>query len=339
MARSTVYNDNLTDDYDKVSPRNRRLVKEYIQYCKSNDKSPKTQQQYESWLKVFFCWNYRENGDKFFVDLKKRDFVYYFGYLRDLGMSPNRIASLKSCLSSLSTEIELLYEDEYPNFHNQLRGLEPVHITTVREKTVLSVEEVERMLKTLTDEKEYQIACYVALVCSCGARKSELLQMKTSFFTDENLVFDGYMYCTPQVRSKGRGKIGKLLKKYVIKELFDPYLKNWLEERKEKGIETDNLFVTEKDGQWVPATVSTANMFARRISKRFGIDFYTHSGRHFFCTYLKKMDLPDDIVVQIIGWNEKTGSTMVSIYDDTDKNEKIEKFFRSRSAGNEAKGE
>ena len=51
------------------------------------------------------------------------------------------------------------------------------------------------------------------------------------------------------------------------------------------------------------------------------------------------MDLPDDIVVQIIGWNEKTGSTMVSIYDDTDKNEKIEKFFRSRSAGNEAKGE
>ena len=32
MARSTVYNDNLTDDYDKDSPRNRRLVKEYIQY-------------------------------------------------------------------------------------------------------------------------------------------------------------------------------------------------------------------------------------------------------------------------------------------------------------------
>ena len=46
MARSTVYNENLTSDYEKVSPQNRQLVKQYIQYCKSNDKSPKTQQQY-----------------------------------------------------------------------------------------------------------------------------------------------------------------------------------------------------------------------------------------------------------------------------------------------------
>ena len=37
MARSTVYNENLTSDYEKVSPQNRQLVKQYIQYCKSND--------------------------------------------------------------------------------------------------------------------------------------------------------------------------------------------------------------------------------------------------------------------------------------------------------------
>lgn len=335
MARSTVYNENLTSDYEKVSPQNRQLVKQYIQYCKSNDKSPKTQQQYEAWLKVFFCWNYKENGDKFFVNLKKRDFVYYFGYLRDLGMSPNRIASLKSCLSSLSTEIELLYEDEYPNFHNQLRGLEPVHIATVREKTVLSNEEVQNILKVLTDEKEYQMACYVALVCSCGARKAELLQMKTSFFTKEAEVFDGYMYCTPQIRSKGRGKMGKLIKKYVIKEAFDPYLENWMKERAEKGIDSEYLFVTNKNGKWVPANVSTANMFARKISKKFGIDFYTHSGRHYFCTLLKSMQLPDSVVTLIFSWSSPD---MIKVYNDVSDEEILSDFFKKKPAG-EAKGE
>ena len=79
MGRSTVYNDNITSSWDKVSKENKQLVNDFIKYCKSNDKSPQTIHQYEEWLKVFFCWNYDENDDKFFVDLKRRDFVYYFG--------------------------------------------------------------------------------------------------------------------------------------------------------------------------------------------------------------------------------------------------------------------
>ena len=58
MGRSTVYNNNLTDDWSKVSSENQNLVKDFIRYCKSNDKSPMTITQYEEWLKVFFCWNY-----------------------------------------------------------------------------------------------------------------------------------------------------------------------------------------------------------------------------------------------------------------------------------------
>lgn len=216
-------------------------------------------------------------------------------------MSPNRIAALKSCLSSLSTEIELLYEDEYPKFHNQLRGLEPVHITTVREKTVLSNEQVDKILNTLTEEKEYQLACYIALVCSSGARKAELLQMKPSFFVPENEVFDGYMYCTPQIRTKGRGKRGKLIKKYIIKDSFQPYFDNWMAERKRLGINNEVLFVSKRGGEYVDATISTANTFARQISTKFNIDFYSHSGRHRFCTLLKSMQLPDNVVTLIFG--------------------------------------
>ena len=139
-------------------------------------------------------------------------------------MSANRIASLKSVLSSLSSEIELLYEDVYPEFHSQIRGLETVHISTVRTKTVISDEDMVKILQSLVDKKEYQVACYLALACASGSRKAELLQMKVSFFDEGHEVFDGYMYCTPEIRSKGRGKQGKIIKKYVIKSLFKPFL-------------------------------------------------------------------------------------------------------------------
>lgn len=336
MGRSTVYNDNITSSWDEVSKENKQLVNDFIKYCKSNDKSPQTIHQYEEWLKVFFCWNYDENDDKFFVDLKRRDFVYYFGWCRDLGMSANRIASLKSVLSSLSSEIELLYEDVYPQFHNQLRALEPVKISTVREKTVISNQQMTEILEKLVEEKEYQIACYLALACASGSRKAELLQMKASFFTPEREVFDGYMYCTPEIRSKGQGKRGKIIKKYVIKELFQPFLNLWLKEREEKGITMDSLFVTKKDGEYVPATVSTANSFAAKISKIFGIDYYAHSSRHFFCTYLKRMKLPDDVITQIFGWSN---SDMIKIYSDIPAEEILGEFFTNFIKNTEVKGE
>jgi len=327
MGRSTVYNNNLTTDWENVSEANKKLVRDFIRYCKSSDRSPQTMHQYEEWLKVFFCWNYKENGDQFYINLKKRDFVYYFGWCRDLGMSANRIASLKSVLSSLSSEIELLYEDEYPNFHNQLRGLEAIKISTVRPKTIIGDEEMINILQKLVEAKEYQTACYLALACASGSRKAELLQMKPTFFTKEAEVFDGYMYCTPEVRSKGSGKKGKLIKKYVIKEIFKPFFDLWMEERARLGITNSSLFVTKKNGEYVSATVSTANSFAAKISKMFNIEYYSHSSRHFFCTYLKNLNLPNDAIVQIVGWSENSGDSMIAIYDDTDKNSKIEKYF------------
>ena len=333
--RSTVYHNDITKDYDKVSEANRKLVKQFLQYAKSNDKSPQTIKQYESWLKVFFCWNYAENDDKFFVNLKKRDFVSYFGYLRDLDVSSNRIAALKSVLSALSNEIELLYEDEYPTFKNQLRSLEPIHITTVREKTVLSNEDLINILNKLVEQKEYQEACYLALVCASGSRKAELLQMKVNFFVPENEVFDGYMYATPMIRSKGRGKEGKKIKKYVIKEAFKPYLDLWLAERERLHIDSEYLFVSTKTKQPTPATISTANSFAKKISTVGGVDFYSHSGRHFFATLLKRKNFPDDIVVQIFSWQS---SEMLKIYNDIPPEEYMQDFFKTLNK-KEAEGE
>lgn len=324
MGRMTIYNAEITQSWDSVSEENKTLYRDFIRYCQSTNKSPQTLTQYKEWLKIFFCWNYDENNDKFFIDLKKRDFVYYFGWLQDKGMSANRVAALKSVLSSFASEIELLDEDLYPNFRNQLRGLEPIHIDTVREKTVLSPDKLEQILQNLVDSKCYQEACYLALVCASGARKAELLQMKVSFFTRETEAFNGYMYVTPLIRSKGRGKEGKKIKKYVIKEMFLPYLTLWLEQREKQNIKSEWLFVTKKGDQYIQATISTANSFAQKISKLNDTDFYAHSGRHYFCSLLRSMNLPDEAIRLIFSWES---ANLIQIYDDTPVDDRLAKWF------------
>ena len=62
MARTTVYNEDLSKEWQIINPKNQKLLKEFIRYCVANDKSLQTCTQYESQLKIFFCWNYRENN-------------------------------------------------------------------------------------------------------------------------------------------------------------------------------------------------------------------------------------------------------------------------------------
>lgn len=40
--------------------------------------------------------------------------------------------------------------------------------------------------------------------------------MKMSYFTDDALEFDGALYKTPKIRTKGRGKLGKQLNKFIL---------------------------------------------------------------------------------------------------------------------------
>ena len=320
MARSTVYNAGLTQDIDKINPKNKELLKSALSYYKSLDRTATTLSIYKNQLEIFFCWNYKENGDKFFIDLRKRDFINFIGYARtELHSSSNRIASLKAVLSSFSNAIEIMYDEEYPHFCNLVRNLEVVIKTPLREKTVLSEGQVEEYLKTLVDMGKYQLACYLALLASSGCRKSEMIQMKTKFFDEAHEVFDGFMYKTDNIRSKGRGSAGKVISRYVIKGTFRPYLDLWLKQREEKGIDTEYLFVAKNNGVY-----STMDSFAETLSKLFGIDFYNHCVRHYFCTKLKRNKLPDEVVVEILHWSSPD---MVKIYNDTPQEEMLSQYL------------
>jgi site-specific recombinase XerD len=325
MGRKTVYNSIVsTDLYSQVSKENKELIAEFLEYLRSTDKSPQTISQYENDAKIFFVWNLQFNNNKFFVELGKRDVMKYQNYLlNELKQSSSRIRRLKATISSMSNFIESMMDDLYPTFRNIINKVPAPAKQSVREKTVLTEEQVEFLLNYLVENKRYQQACAFALGIASGARKSELLRYKVSFFKDEYIKY-GALYKTPEtIKTKGRAK-GKFIYKYTLVNKFKPYFELWMNERKELGIESDILFIKKGEGEIIPADISTLASWASVFSKILSTDFYWHSLRHYFTTELVKNNIPADVIKDIVGWENLE---MVSLYTDLSVDDSLGKYF------------
>ena len=55
-----------------------------------------------------------------------------------------------------------------------------------------------------------------------------------------------------------------------------------------------------------------------------GKDFYWHSLRHFFATFLSESNIPSSVIQDIVGWES---ADMVNLYVDTSADENIGKYF------------
>lgn len=328
MGRTTIYNSVVSEDlWKQVNEENKTLLKDFIDYKRSSDKSPNTLYQYESIIKLFFVWNLQNNNNKFFVDMKKREFIRFFNYMvTELKASPNRIITVRATLSSLSNYIEDILDEEYAGFRNIVSKIETVSKSTVRTKTILTQGQIDECLNKLIKDEKYQIACYLALAIASGARKSELLRFKCDYFKDENIVF-GCMYKTPEeIKTKGRGSRGKMLYKYTFVKQFKPYLDLWMKYRQENNINSEWLFVMKRENGYEQAGVHNADNWASIISKYMGSNnFYFHSCRHYWCTELKRQGLPDDVISELQGWASVEMCSRV--YNDVPVEENIAKYF------------
>ena len=127
MARATKRNKLTTpEDIAQISEENQRLIQDFLIYLKGTKKSAGTIFQYKSDLNIFFVWNYKNNRNKDFVKLSKRDIVAFQDWLINTnGNGSSRVNRIKAVLSSLSNYIENILDEEYENFlKNQLDGCE-----------------------------------------------------------------------------------------------------------------------------------------------------------------------------------------------------------------------
>lgn len=303
---------------EQINSKNKTLMERFLKNF-ATKRSPNSVVSYRSNLNIFFCWNILENDNKFFIDIKKRELLDFFDYaVTELQWSPNRYAQCHSSLSSFSAWIENFYDEDYPTFRNLLPKIEKPVKENIRKKTVLQKEDVDKLFKYFEDNNMTQDACLLSLVISCGARVSELARFTMDLIDENNVVFDGlFLETTEEIVTKGRGTTGKMLRKYILKDMFLPHYHKWLEEREkimeETGQDHNHIFVT-KDGN--PANADRLRDWMNEWSNIVDQPCYPHSFRHYHITMLKKLELEDDFIVYITGWSESTGHSMVGIYND-----------------------
>ena len=183
MARSTIKNQITTaESIGQILQENKNLMNDFLIYLKSIDRSPQTIKQYKNDLEIFFVYNLQNNNNKPFVDITKREFVRFQSYaIEEWKWSPNRLRRVKSVLSSLSNYIENILDDEYPNFRNLIIKIESPAKQTVRENTVFTDEELQKLLDHLVSTNQIKQAAMLALAMYSGRRKTELTLFKVSF--------------------------------------------------------------------------------------------------------------------------------------------------------------
>lgn len=301
----------------QFNSENVKLVQRFLKH-KNTSCSDGTITGYESDLNIFFTWNLLYNDNKLFVDLKKIELADYFSYgVEELQWSSNRFSRIRSALSSLSEFIERYYDEVYPDFRNiVLKAIDLLPKTPVREKTVLSEEQVNSLLDYLKNTlKRPQEACLLALGISSGARVSELLRFKTSIIDENYTAFDDiFLETLKPIKTKGFTKIGKPLVKYLIKDIFLPYYNDWLIEREKimtkYNKEHDSIFI-KRNGE--PATLHTIRGWIEKWEEFLGIPFYFHCLRHYTVTHLTRLGLDSDFIIEIMGWSS---SEMYKVYND-----------------------
>ncbi|MSA02163.1 tyrosine-type recombinase/integrase [Lactonifactor sp. BIOML-A3] len=329
MSRFTVYNNIVTEEkWKKVNPNNIQLGEDWLEYLQSVDRSPQTLQAYRNDLRIFWVWCLDFNNNKYFPELTKREVAKFQNHaLNTWGWGSSRIRRVKSCLSSLSNYIQDILDDE-PEFENYkpiVRKIENPAKVARREKTVLTDEQVEYLLATLVEQKKFECACAIAIAAYSGMRHGELLQMKPVFFDDEHFVYES-MWKTDKVRAKGHGKEGTPLNKFVLYGA-KPYIDLWMNEREEKGIDSDWMFVTvsvDKNKNRIYNQRKDTSTWVDWCEEILGVDFYLHSLRHFTCTKLHRMNLPSHVIQEFFGW---ASSEMLKIYNDLTAEDEFGKYF------------
>jgi site-specific recombinase XerD len=307
----------------QINPKNKQLIERFLKE-KNTRCSDGTIVGYASDLNMFFTWNMLENENKFYVDIKKIELSFFFSYCVDeLHWGSGRFGRMKSCLSSLSNFIEKYYDEIYPNFRNViLKAIESMPKNAVREKTVLSEKQVDDLLLYLkTTLNKPQEACLLALAIGSGARMSELLRFNPSIIDENNLAFEGmFIETLKDIKTKGRTKTGKMMKKYIIKDVFMPYYKDWMDERKKvmeaNGQAHDSLFI-RKDGR--PATEGALRGWIVKWETFLQVPFYPHCLRHYIVSHLTRLGLSSDFIVEIMGWGT---AEMYKVYNDVTAKER-----------------
>lgn len=301
---------------EQISPKNKKLMKMFLKH-KNAKCSDTTIVGYESDLNIYFCYNVVNNENKFFIDTKKIELSEFFDYgLLELKWSGNRYSRMRSLLSSFSDFIVDYLDDDYPDFKNLINKAVPkVPKVPVRKKTVLLPEQVYELRDSLIKKNKLCQATYLMLLASSGARISETLRITTDLIDENHTAFgDLFLETTDEIKTKGHGKTGFMMTRFIIKDVFLPIYKQWLPIREEimkENNKNHNAIFVKNDGE--PVSESTVRSWIETWEKVLGMNLYAHAFRHFVVSDLTRKGCSSDFIIAVMKWKS---AEMYRIYND-----------------------
>jgi integrase len=301
----------VTDEmWKEVNEDYRMLVEEYISV---QSHSPQTKKQYKSSLRQFGYFVAQSMNNKPLYKITKRDFLRYLSYLRDdRKMSSSGINLKKATVSSLCNYIENVVADDdenYKTFRNFTRGLPSIPRNRVYDKVKVSYEEYQELMKVLESDENYLGMAWLATAFLVGARRSELIQLRTEIL--DYKVPEGQNYVLSHiVRGKGKSIDGKSLEYMIPLEVL-PYWQKWIEYR---GYDSEYIFTTKYNGEVRQMSPTWADYFCSEVlSNILGRRINVHIFKNSCITYHLERGVDINLVSRFIAHHENVSTTQ--IYD------------------------
>jgi integrase len=293
------------------------LFDEFINYLNATGKSNETSSKYYNNLQIFFVWVLDNLNNKSIIDVTKKDIMKWLNFMAGLKLSPSRIRVLRSSVSSLCNYIENMCDEEYPNFRNIVNKVPAPKLELTREKTYLTIEDLEIIKQGLIEREDWQKLVYLCLSYDSACRRNE------AFAVTKNIDFVNNK--TNVVKGKGR----KTFPLYFSDETAG-YIKKWLEVRGEDDCE--KLFIIRKDGKVEEAKYTTlynwTETYSKILKQKTGknVVVYPHCFKANKLSHLyHEQKLPIDVIQQY-GHHEDASTTLKS-YIEKREDDVVNKVF------------
>lgn len=322
-----VKNKPVTQDmWKRVNPINRELAEEFL--TNNPQLSPSTLKQYVSALRQFFWFVYENLDDKPVSEIKKRDYMKYRATLVNQGLSSSAISFKESVVSSFCNFIDLVTEgeDEFRFFKNFTKGMPNLPKNSVYGKVAITQDEYNLIIETLAQKEDYLVMAWVATAFNLGARRAEIVQLKTEILDypievsakGESL---GFVF-SHMVRGKGQGIDGKPLQ-YMINEEALHYMRKYVESR---DFKSEYIFATFYAGKVKQLSPSWANYICtHKISPILNRRINPHAFKASAVTRMLEQGHSLSAVSKYIAHhdNVSTTSTFYDLRDDTEERDKL----------------
>jgi integrase/recombinase XerD len=243
------------------------MLEQFQQYLLNEKKSENTVKGYLQSVAGFLKW-FHQSKDVEFKKLHRENVQEYISFLKTVkNAKPKTINTKLNALVKFNeflveTNVQrdmVLTKKDYMKVQQQYASL-----------TKVKLEDVEKFRQLVLDIGNKRNYALVTLLAFAGLRISEALNLKMQDF---NLVSREIT-----VRS-GKGDKFRVV---FMNDKVKAALQSWLKERKEKGIDHDFLFVSNRNK---PLNRTTINKLFKEYSEFIGKEITPHDLRHFFCSH------------------------------------------------------